>query len=957
MPEPQGHRAFRLLRGIVLAMVFVLGFPRPVQGQTEPLGSPQAPILVGINRDYPPYEFTNARGEPEGFDVDLVRAVARVMGLEIKILPGPWDQTREGLESGRIHMAAGMLKSPERARFVDFSEPHTVVHYSLFVRRDAPSVESLEELRTRKILVERASQMHEQLLGLGFGEALVPVASEPETLRLLASGQQDAALAPLLEGLLQIRQTGLSNLRSVGSPVFSRELCFAVIKAQPELKAKLDSGLAILNRTGEYRRIYQKWFGDLEPHVVSPAQIARISLWIILPSALIILAVLAWNRTLRRRIQAATQALQDANHSLAQRERLLNAVIDSLPLMLFVKDPGRNFCLTVWNAKAEEIMGIPRNKILGKSDAEIFPPEEVAERRKADLRVLESGEMLDIPEETVMSPAHGPVHLHTIKVPVRDEDGRPQFLLGISEDITLFKRIEEELRRSQASLAEAQRIARMGSWELDHPSGAVFWSDELFRILGHEPGDLTPSMDTFLQQCHPEDLEHVRVMLQQVSETGVPITLDHRLVLEDGQERHLISHVEVQRDPEGRLLKLLGTSQDITERRITEDALRQTQRLESLGVLAGGIAHDFNNLLTAIMGNLNLAQELASEDHPASPYLKKIESTVSRASNLSRQMLAYSGRGTFIIKPLDLNLLIQEMTHLLEVSLSKKVTMQFSLDPSLPWIEADEGQVQQVVMNLVTNASEAIGDRQGLITLTTCQREVGEDTMARYFPGQEVPPGTYVSFEVRDTGCGMGVDVLARLFEPFFTTKFSGRGLGLSAMRGIIRGHKGGIRVESEPGNGSLFQLFFPVIADPQPTHSRAEAGSTQQTKGTILIADDEPIIRAATSEMFQNLGFRVLEAADGLEAIEFFRSHSKEISAVLLDLTMPRLDGREALREILNIRPDAKVILCSGYHEQEALQGTEARRVAGFLPKPYRMRELKALFEKVLANKEPFRP
>ena len=951
MPGSAGQRLSRLhhWRSCALTILAVLSLCPLLRAQIDAPGTRQTPVLVGINRDYPPYEFTNSRGEPEGFDVDLVRAVARVMGLEIRIIPGPWEQVRGALETRRLHMAAGMLKSPERERYVAFSEPHTVVHYSIFVRTDGPTLDSLEELRTKAVLVERDSQMHEHLLGLGFGSALIPVASEPETLRLLAAGRHDAALAPLLEGTLQIRQAGLSNVRPAGSPVFSRKLCFAVTKDQPDLKAKLDEGLAILNRTGEYHRIYQKWFGDLEPRFITPLQIARTSLWIIMPFSLALLAILVWNRTLRRKVHGATAALREANHSLAQREGLLNAVIDSLPLMLFVKDPRQDFCFTVWNAKAEEIMGVPREKLLGKTDYDILPAEDVPLFRSADQSVMDSGEMLDIPEETVVSPVHGPVLLHTIKVPVRDEDGRPQFLLGISQDIRLFKRIEEELRRSQASLAEAQRIARMGSWELDQESGTAYWSDELFRILGKEPGETKPSLEAFLLQCHPEDAERMRAVFHQVAEDGLPVTLDHRMVLADGSPRHLISHLEVQRDADGAHLKLMGTAQDITERRNSEEALRQTQRLESLGVLAGGIAHDFNNLLTAIMGNLNLAQGQVAEQHPAYPYLKIIETTVSRASNLSRQMLAYSGRGAFIIKPLDLNQLIQEMTHLLEVSLSKKVAIQFLLDPGIPWINADEGQIQQVVMNLVTNASEAIGDQEGLITLATHRQEVGEETLTRYFPGQDLPPGTYVAFEVIDTGSGMGPDILARLFEPFFTTKFSGRGLGLSAMQGIVKGHGGAIRVESEVGKGSRFELFFPACPENLSKPLPVLKESVLETKGMILVADDEPAVLLSTAEMLRNLGFEVLEATDGLEAVESFRAHSAEISAVLLDLTMPRMDGREALKVISGIRPGTKVIICSGYHEQEALQGTEAHSVAGFLPKPYRLRELKVLIEKVL--------
>jgi len=947
IPDRQGLR--RTCIQVLLSMGLL--FSSSLQAQQPDLGTADRPILVGINRDYPPYEFLNPQGEPDGYDVDLVRAVARAMGLQVRIQPGPWDQIRGALEKGQIDLAAGMLKSPDRERFADFSEPHMVVHYSIFRRVGSPAVKSLEDLRGLKVLVERGSQMHEHLLALGFGPAIVPVASEPETLRVLASGLCDAALAPHLEGILQIRNAGLSNLRPVGGPVFSRELCFAVAKGQGGLRAKLDTGLAILHQTGEYEQIYRRWFGALDPKTLTPWQIVRTSLWIILPLLGATLAVLLWNGALRRTVHRATLKLRETNRSLRESEGLLKAVIDSIPLMLFVKDSRDDFRFTVWNKKTEDLLGVSREEMLGKTDYDLLPADQVEAFRRADQAVLDSGRMLDIPEETVLSPVKGPVLLHTFKVPVLDEDGHPRFLLGISEDLTLFKRIEAELRRSQASLAEAQRMARMGSWEMDIASGEGFWSDEMYRILGYEPGGCEPSIEGLLRHSHPEDLDRIRNLLQQIPAKGISSTLDHRVILPNGSVRHLLSHVEALRSGEAKLLKLMGTSQDITERRNAEDALRQTQRLESLGVLAGGIAHDFNNLLTAILGNLNLAQGQAGDDHPIAQYLKKIESTVLRASTLSRQMLAYSGRGTFIIKPLDLNRLVQEMTHLLEVSISKKVMIEFALDPDIPWIDADEGQIQQVVMNLVTNASEAIGDQEGRITLGTRKQTLNETAISSRFSGQELLPGTYVLFECRDTGCGMGSEVLARLFEPFFTTKFSGRGLGLSALRGIIKSHKGAIQIESEVNGGSTFRIYFPANTQrPAPLVENLE-NRTRVAQGTILIAEDEPTVRLSTVEMLQSLGYQVLEAPDGVEAVEIFRTHCLDISAVILDLTMPRMDGREALTEILKLRPGTKVILCSGYHEQEALQGTEARTIAGFLPKPYRLRELRAILERVLTR------
>ncbi len=391
-------------------------------------------------------------------------------------------------------------------------------------------------------------------------------------------------------------------------------------------------------------------------------------------------------------------------------------------------------------------------------------------------------------------------------------------------------------------------------------------------------------------------------------------------------------------------------ARDVTDQVRAESALRQAQKLESLGVLAGGIAHDFNNLLTAILGNLNLAQMNLSAESPVMPYLKKIESTVLRASDLTRQMLAYSGKGRFLVQAVDLGRLVEEMAHLLEVSIPKKVALQALIPHGLPALEADPTQIQQVVMNLVINAAEAIGDQEGTISLTARTAMLDEAFIAVHLPGQAVNPGPHVILEAADTGCGMSPETIAKIFDPFFTTKVSGRGLGLSAMLGILRGHQAGISIYSEVGRGSTFRIYFPahevIVSPPAPPIPPARAALPT---GTVLVVDDEPAIRTTASAMLESLGFKVLEAADGLEAVERYRSHQGEVILVLLDLTMPHMDGKDAFDAIREMNPLAKVILSSGYNQQEALEPFIRGSLAGFLQKPYQYKDLRTALEKIL--------
>jgi nitrogen-specific signal transduction histidine kinase/CheY-like chemotaxis protein len=391
---------------------------------------------------------------------------------------------------------------------------------------------------------------------------------------------------------------------------------------------------------------------------------------------------------------------------------------------------------------------------------------------------------------------------------------------------------------------------------------------------------------------------------------------------------------------------------DITERRRGEDALRQAQKLESLGVLAGGIAHDFNNLLTVILGNTEVAMDRIPDDPALRSAIQRIEATSQRGSDLARQLLAYAGKAHFEVQPLDLNTIIIEMGDLLSVSISKMVGIRMDLDSGLPPVDADSAQFQQVVMNLVINASEAIGDHPGVVTLRTRGVRYNRAELSSSFPGQVLEPGLYVRMEVEDNGCGMDAETIGRIFDPFFTTKFTGRGLGLSAMLGIVRGHRAGIRVESTPGEGTNFILLFPAsqaeVAAPPP-----EAQPLERISGTVLVVDDEGIIRDLARNALENAGFHILEARDGLEAVERFKEKQDSIDLVLLDMTMPRMGGAEAFRQIRSRSPKVKVLLTSGYTQKESLESLVDLPPDGFLQKPFRVRELISRVRDLLREKD----
>jgi PAS domain S-box-containing protein len=419
----------------------------------------------------------------------------------------------------------------------------------------------------------------------------------------------------------------------------------------------------------------------------------------------------------------------------------------------------------------------------------------------------------------------------------------------------------------------------------------------------------------------------------------------------DGDPRHLLTSKSVVLDPSGAIVGLVAVCRDVTVAKRQEQMreqmdrkLRDTQKLESLGVLAGGIAHDFNNLLTGILGNVSLARMERLDSTRRETYLAQIEAASVRAADLCRQMLAYAGRGQFAVRAIDVNAIVDDTLPLLQVSISKKASVKLNLAERVPAVSGDLTQLRQVLMNLVINASDAIGEATGTIVISTGAAHVTPEYLARTVSSPDVEEGDYTFIEVSDDGLGMTRETMARIFEPFFTTKFTGRGLGLSVVLGIVRGHRGALTVYSEPGRGSSFKMLLPAVAgppdafEPWPRVDIAWKGA-----GEILVIDDEEPVRNVAAAMLGQLGFTVSVTTDGAEGLALFRTFPERFAAVLLDLTMPSLSGDETFRELRATRPDIRVLLMSGFNEQDAVAKFVGRGLTGFLQKPFTLEMLRA--------------
>jgi|GEM_PF-5987635 PAS domain S-box-containing protein len=477
------------------------------------------------------------------------------------------------------------------------------------------------------------------------------------------------------------------------------------------------------------------------------------------------------------------------------------------------------------------------------------------------------------------------------------------------------------------AIADAQHDARL---EVAHDmmSARGMASMLLVPLVVHERVLGTLELDSYV----PREFTPAEIQLAQSVAAAVGQTLENARLFEQMQAA------------------LAERQRAESERLAVERKMLEAQKLESLGVLAGGIAHDFNNLLVGMMGHAGLALLELPQQSRAREHLEQIQVGAQRAVELTHQMLAYAGKGRFIVQPVAVNEVIEEMAKLLRVSISKQATLLLHLAPALPPISADVTQFRQVLMNLITNASDALDGRAGTITVSTGLAQLDRAALAQNRTLEELPPGEYVFVEVADTGVGMDAETQARIFEPFFTTKVAGRGLGLAGVQGILRGHQGAIQVTSEPGQGSIFRLLFPPSA---ATEISAQTVVEPNSKyhGKILVVDDEAAVREITVEILRQLGYQAAAAENGARAVELAAAARPPFDCVLLDLTMSGLSSEETLRALRQTDARLAVVIMTGLSEQEVVARFGKLALDGFLPKPFTAHELHSRLQSALAQ------
>ncbi|MCP3962491.1 MAG: PAS domain S-box protein [bacterium] len=654
--------------------------------------------------------------------------------------------------------------------------------------------------------------------------------------------------------------------------------------------------------------------------------------------------------------------VSDLERALAAEERSdlrFRALFDRTSDGVFIYDLDGK--VVAVNQKAAEMSGFAEAELIGRSFIDSAAPDERA--RAAEIfQALRDGEEMKPYERTVHRKDGSELIVEITAALVRDRAGNPHHVQSVTRDITERKHAEAALRESEERFRTLVENAPEAIVVLDAATGRfVQFNENALRLFKCGPKDL--------ERLGPADLSASPQPDGRSPSDAVPEYVERAMRGETPVFEWWHKDLEGNEIPcEVRLVSLSakhpnlirGSITDITvrkrleqEQQALEAQMQRAQKLESLGVLAGGIAHDFNNLLVGVLGNVTLALEELEQGHPLRERIQQVALAASRASELTSQLLMYAGKGPTKQELSDLNDLIPEVETLLGAAVSKKTRLRYELAPEPLYVFGDRSQVQQVAMNLITNASEAMGETGGTVTVRTGTWQVDPADLPDSDVGQVAEGGTYHLLEVTDEGPGIDNEMRDRILEPFFSTKFPGRGLGLATVTGIVRSHRGILQVDSARGGGACFRALLPAAEPPsgpwpsEPASAAELAGWTGS--GKVLVADDEELVRSVLEEHLRHLGFEVVLTRDGLEAVTVYRQHRHELVAVLLDQTMPVMDGVEAARKMRQIGGEVPIIMLSGYAREELAGRILESGIADFIQKPFDVAELRRALAELL--------
>jgi two-component system cell cycle sensor histidine kinase/response regulator CckA len=595
--------------------------------------------------------------------------------------------------------------------------------------------------------------------------------------------------------------------------------------------------------------------------------------------------------------------------------------------------------VTSWNAAAERIFGYTETEMVGQPIFRLIP-EEYHDAERDLLAQIGQGEPVEVSEAERITKDGRRIHISVSVSPIHDSQGRVIGASSIKRDITERKQAAETLRQSQERLQLALKAARMGTWRWDVTTNALSWDEGLENLYDLAPDETITRYEQFIERVHQDDRAFVESSVQRALDGG-GLDYEFRIVLPNGLVRWLADQGRVVRDQSGELLYMTGVCLDVTDRKHAEERLRQAQRMESVGQLAGGIAHEANNMMSVVLGCADYVLQRSDLSEPVRQDVAQIWKAAKRTAGVTQQLLAFSRRQMLQPQVLDLNATVRSLEPILTRTLGESSGLRMHLSASLGRVRADPGQLEQVLINLTLNARDAMQDG-GRLTIETMNVVLDPRYVAAK-PVETLKPGEYAALIVTDTGHGMDRETLSRIFEPFFTTKGVGQGtgLGLSTVYGIVKQSGGFIWAYSEPGLGTTFKLYFPLVSTIDEVTDAPETIPPALPDEVVLIAEDEPMVRGIMARTLRDNGYGVLEAADGREALEILEARGGDVSLIIADVVMPGLGGREMAARLAQRWPRVSVLFTSGYTGLDVVRRGLMEEGREFIQKPLAPDEL----------------
>jgi len=642
-----------------------------------------------------------------------------------------------------------------------------------------------------------------------------------------------------------------------------------------------------------------------------------------------------------------------AEETLRASENKFRAIFESAKDSIFIKD--RDLRYTHINKAMEKLFNFSRQDLVGKTDEFIFGEIQSKKIKEKDKLVL-SGEVLTYDSTRSIN---GTNHsFHTIKVPLKNAKGEIFGLCGISRDITGRKQNEEKLHIQQERYELSTKAGRVGVWDWNLETDEFYLDPIIKEFLGYEDDEIPNDIQVWSSYIHPEDTQPVMSAAQSCIEGKTKeYVYEHRMIHKDGGIRWIGVHGNVIRNGKGKPMRMLGTDTDITERKFEEEAkqrleeqLRHALKMEALGTLAGGIAHEFNNMLGTIIGFSELTIENLPKDSKNRRNLEKVLLAAGRATEMVKQILAFSRKEEEVRRPIYLSHIINEALSLIYSSLPSTIDIRAKIEESTQPVLADQTQIHQVIMNLCANAAHAMKEEGGILEIVLKEIEFQQTTSYH----KELSPGRYQQLTISDTGHGMEEETLSRVFEPYFTTKKvgEGTGMGLAVVHGIVKNYRGEITIHSDVGKGTIFHIFLPLIQQEKALEEEEAAVAIQGGTERILFVDDEPELAEVSKKMLEKLGYKVVMKSDSIEALETFRLAPEQFDLVITDQTMPHMTGVKLVKELRSIRTDIPVILCTGFSEAVGEENYMAYGINAFVMKPILKKEIAAVIRRALDNK-----